>query len=287
MNQQPTVFIGCDTPYEQAKIVVFGAGFDGTTSYRPGTRFGPMAMRQESYGIETYSPYLNVDLEDALVFDAQDLDLPFGNTKRVLTRIEAMTKQIVMDEKIPCLLGGEHLLTLASVQAMLAKYPQLHIIHFDAHADLRDTYLDEPLSHACVMRRIHELVGNEKIHQFGIRSGTREEFDFAKSHTKMQRFDFTGLTACLAAIKDKPIYLSIDLDVLDPSCFPGTGTPEAGGVSFMELHAAIRQIGQYNVVGMDLMELAPGLDPSGSSSALACKILRELLLAVTIGGQYE
>ena len=183
------------------------------------------------------------------------------------------------------LLGGEHLVTLGAVRAVAEKYPGLHIIHFDAHADLRDDYLGAKLSHACVLRRCHEIVGDGRIHQFCIRSGERAEFEFAAQHTEMHKFDFTGLaelTEQLCATKE-PVYLTIDLDCLDPSCFPGTGTPEAGGVSFLQLLDAIRTVSKANIVGADLNELAPMLDISGVSTATACKVLRELLIALDKG----
>ena len=176
------------------------------------------------------------------------------------------------------MIGGEHLVTLGAVRAAVKKYPDLHIIHFDAHADLRDDYLGQKLSHACVMRRCHELVGDGKIFQFGIRSGDREEFIWGKDHVTTNKFDFTGLENIAEKIQNKPVYFTLDLDVLDPSCFPGTGTPEAGGVSFTELMSAIKSVSALNVVGIDVNELSPMLDQSGASTALACKLLREILL---------
>ena len=170
----------------------------------------------------------------------------------------------------------------AAVRAAAAKYPDLHIIHFDAHADLRDDYLGAKLSHACVLRRCHEILGDDHIHQFCIRSGEREEFQFARKHTDFHPFTFDGLEETVKELKEKqvPVYFTIDLDCLDPSVFPGTGTPEAGGVSFVELLEAIRTVSQVNLVGADVNELAPMLDASGVSTATACKVLRELLLAV-------
>ena len=273
-------FLGCDREYDEAKIVLFGAPFDSTTSYRPGTRFASRTMRAESYGLETFSPYL--DLEDAYVFDGGDLELPFGSVENALKDIEDFTRQIVNDGKIPLMIGGEHLVTLGSVRAVAEKYDDLHIIHFDAHADLRDDYLGAKLSHACVLRRCHEILGDNHIHQFCIRSGEREEFQFASKHTDFHPFTFEGLKETVRELKEKqvPVYFTIDLDCLDPSVFPGTGTPEAGGVSFIELLEAIRTVSQVNVVGADVNELAPMLDASGVSTATACKVLRELLLAV-------
>ena len=277
-------FIGCDAEYQDAAVVLYGAPFDSTTSFRPGARFGPAAMRHESFGLETYSPYQDADLTDFRIFDSGDLELCFGSAQQALSDIQARAQTILSDGKFPLLLGGEHLVTLGAVRAAAARYPGLHILHFDAHADLRDDYLGAKLSHACVLRRCHELVGDGHIHQFCIRSGDREEFQFAEVHTRMHRFGFDGLAQTVDMLRgmDAPVYLTIDLDCLDPSCFPGTGTPEAGGVSFPQLWEAIRMVAQDHVVGADLNELAPMLDASGTSTATACKVLRELLLAICL-----
>lgn len=280
MNKNIHTFIGCDNQYEESKIVIFGAPFDSTTSFRPGTRFASSAIRNESFGIETYSPYLDKDLNDILVFDYGDLELPYGNAEKVLKEIGIIIKKIIDDNKIPCMIGGEHLVTLGAISEVVKKYKDLHIIHFDAHADLRDEYMGEKLSHATVMRRCWDIVGDNKIFQFGIRSGEKEEFYWAKNHIYMNKFNFNGIEETVEKLKDKSIYLSIDLDVLDPSCFPGTGTPEAGGVSFNELLIATSIVSKLNIVGFDINELSPIYDQSGASTALACKLIRELLLLV-------
>ncbi|MEQ2457260.1 agmatinase [Flavonifractor hominis] len=283
MNPNIETFIGCDCPFEMADIVLFGAPFDSTTSFRPGARFGSSAMRHESFGLETYSPYQDKDLTDCRVFDSGDLELCFGSAEAALHDIEARAEEILSAGKLPLLLGGEHLVTLGSVRAVHKRHPEMHIIHFDAHADLRDDYLGAKLSHACVIRRCHELVGDGHIHQFCIRSGDREEFRFAKDHTDLHPFCFDGLDTLTEALarSGAPVYFTIDLDCLDPSAFPGTGTPEAGGVTFPQLLEAIRMVARTNVVGADVNELAPMLDPSGVSTAAACKVLRELLLALS------
>lgn len=279
---QPNVetFIGCDADYEEAKIVLFGAPFDSTTSFRPGARFGSAAMRHESFGLETYSPYQDADLTDYAVFDSGDLELCFGSAEAALADIEARARTILDDGKLPLLIGGEHLVTLGSVRAVAEKYPDLHIIHFDAHADLRQDYLGAQLSHACVIRRCHDILGDGRIHQFCIRSGDREEFRFAKVHTDMHPLTLDGLEETVAALGNTPVYFTIDLDCLDPSAFPGTGTTEAGGISFLQLLSAMRTVAKCNVVGADVNELAPMLDATGVSTATACKVLRELLLAL-------
>ena len=275
-------FIGCESSFEEASIVLYGAPFDSTTSFRPGARFGPSAMRHESFGLETYSPYQDKDIMDIRVFDSGDLELCFGSSEMALSDIEKRAEEILNAEKFPLLLGGEHLVTLGAVRAVAAKYPELHIIHFDAHADLRDDYLGAKLSHACVLRRCHEILGDGHIHQFCIRSGEREEFQFARKHTDFHPFTFDGLEETVRELKEKqvPVYFTIDLDCMDPSVFPGTGTPEAGGVTFMQLLHAIRLVSETKIVGADLNELAPMLDQSGVSTATACKVLRELLLSL-------
>lgn len=274
-------FIGCDAAYKDADTVLFGAPYDCTTSFRPGTRFASAAMRRESYGLELYSPYQGKELTDRKIFDGGDLELPFGAPEPMLRMIEKQAAGILKDGKRPFMLGGEHLVTLGAVRAAVKKFPDLHILHFDAHADLRDDYLGQKLSHACVLRRCHELVGDGKIYQFGIRSGDKSEFDWGKEHVFTRLFDFEGLDGALRALAGKPVYLTVDLDVLDPSVFPGTGTPEPGGVSFDALRKAVTDAcGALNVVAADVNELSPHYDASGASTAVACKIVREMLIAL-------
>ena len=275
-------FIGCGGEYEESRIVIFGAPFDSSTSFRPGTRFGSQAIRNESYGLETYSPYQKKDLTDFKIFDSGDLELPIGDTARVLYQIEDRAGEILRDGKLPFMIGGEHLVTLGSVRAAAKKYPDLCIVHFDAHADLRQDYLGVELSHACVLRRCWELVGDDRIFQFGIRSGDREEFLWAeKGHVNMHPFDLKGISQAVDRISGKPVYFTLDLDVLDPSVFPGTGTPEAGGVTFLELLQAVLLVcGKCRVIACDVNELCPPFDQSGVSTATAGKIVREMLLAL-------
>ncbi len=274
-------FLKCDWEYEEAKLVLFGAPFDGTTSFRPGTRFGPNAIRNESFGIETYSPYQDQDLVDRKICDIGDLDLPFGNTRRVLDMIQDVTSEIIEADKIPVMLGGEHLITLGAFEAVVKKYPDVQVLHLDAHTDLREEYLGETLSHSAVIKRIWDIIGDNRIYQFGIRSGERYEFEFAKEHTVMQKFNLDGFTDVVKKLKGKPVYFTLDLDILDPSIFSGTGTPEAGGVTYMELQQAVMQLKDLNIVGCDINELAPSYDASGVSTAVACKITREIMLAIS------
>lgn len=274
-------FLACDTAYEDARIVLYGAPYDSTTSFRPGTRFGPHAIRSESFGLESYSPYQDRDLADDRVLDIGDLELRFGGPESALADIEDCAGTLLEDGKLPFLLGGEHLVTLGAFRAVQRKHPDVHIIHFDAHADLRADYLGESLSHACVLRRCWELVGDGRIFQFGIRSGDRAEWQWGREHVCTHPFDLAGLSQTLATLEGKPVYFTLDLDVLDPSVFPGTGTPEPGGVSFDALRQAVTLVCQRaHVVGCDVNELSPHYDASGASTAVACKIVREMLLAL-------
>lgn len=274
-------FLCCDKEFEEAQTVLFGAPFDSTTSYRPGSRFGSAAIRRESYGIESYSPYQDKDLEDCAVFDSGDIELPLGDASLSLAQIEERAEAILQEGKRPFLLGGEHLVTLGAFRAVYRHCPQVHILHFDAHADLRDDYLGVKLSHACVLRRCWELCGDGKIFQFGIRSGDRQEFRWGKDHVFTHKFDLEGLEDTLEKLGDTPLYFTLDLDVLDPSVFPGTGTPEPGGISFDQLRQAVTLVCQKaNVIACDVNELSPPCDQSGVSTMAACKIVREMLLAL-------
>ncbi len=280
-------FIGCSASFDEADTVIFGAPFDCTASYRPGARFGPADIRSESFGIETYSPYQDKDLTDRRIFDSGSPELRYGSPESALEDIEKRTEEILAAGKLPVMLGGEHLVTLGAFRAVCGKYDNdVYLLHFDAHADLRDDYLGQKLSHACVIRRCHELIGDGRIFQFGIRSGDREEFEFAKAHTQMYKagiggVSFDALDGVIQRLEGKRVYLTIDLDVLDPAFFCGTGTPEAGGADFGQLlEAIIKTCGSLNIVGADMTELSPHYDSSGASTAIACKLLRELLLAV-------
>lgn len=282
LNKNIVSFLGCDAEYDEARVVLFGAPFDSTTSFRPGTRFAGPAIRGDSWGLETYSPYQDRDLTDCHIFDSGDLELAIGDSEKVLAVIEERAETILKDDKLPFLIGGEHLVTLGSIRAAARKYPDLHIIHLDAHTDLREDYLGVRLSHACVIRRCWEILGNGRIHQFGIRSGEKDEFEWAKSgHTSLHPFDLEGLEETVESLKGKTVYFTLDLDVLDPSVFPGTGTPEPGGIDYMTLQRAVIAVCQnVCLVGCDVNELCPPYDASGVSTAVACKIIREMLLAI-------
>jgi agmatinase len=274
------VFQSCEASYEEAKVVVFSSPMDATCSFRPGTRFAGPAIRVDSFGVEWYSPYRDMDLKDYLTCDIGDIYIPTGDVEGSLASIKNTAQQIVADGKKVMMIGGEHLVTLPVVEVYAKKYSDLHIIHFDAHTDLRDEFFGRKLSHATVLKRCFDIVGPGKIYQFGIRSGDKSEFVWAnEGNTKLRKFDFVGLAEVVNQLKNKPVYLTIDLDVLDPSIFPGTGTPEAGGVSYKELLAALDEISKLNhLVGADMVELSPHYDHSGGSTAVAAKTLRELIL---------
>ena len=163
LNKNIETILGCDAEYEDATTVLFGAPFDSTTSYRPGTRFGSSAIRHESFGMETYSPYQDKDMTDYAFFDSGDIELCIGSSQLALEAIKERARTILADGKRPFMLGGEHLVTLGAFRAAAEKYPDIHIVHFDAHADLREDYLDVKLSHACVIRRCWDIIGDGKI----------------------------------------------------------------------------------------------------------------------------
>lgn len=277
-------FLGMESSYDESKVVVFGVPFDGTTSYRPGTRFAAGQMRCESDGIETYSPLLDLDLEDYTLCDAGDVNLSNGNTVKILSEIEEVAQDILNDDKKPLMIGGEHLVTLPVIRALVKKDPDVYLLHFDAHTDLRETYNNEVLSHATVIRRCWDILGDGRIFQFGIRSGMKQEFDFAlkEKHTYMEPFSIQTVQDIVNQLNGKKVYITIDLDILDPAIFPGTGTPEPGGITYRELETVFKAIKEADIelVGADLVELSPHYDQSGVSTIVACKVLRELSLLV-------
>lgn len=260
--------------------MLVGAGYDGTSSYRDGSRLAPEALRRETVlAQEDYSPYFRRDLKDRAVHDLGNVEIPPGDPDTVLPRIEAVSRFIVEEGKTPFFLGGEHLITLPAVTPLLQKYADLHIIQLDAHLDLMDELFGKRLSHGTVMRRIGERLGkNNRIYQVGIRSGSPEEYRFAAAHTRLFEFDTIGFLQQISELKGKPVYLSVDLDVFDPALLPGTGTPETGGIFFPEFIRLLRALEQLQIVGGDMVELAPQIDPTGNSTITASKILRELLI---------
>lgn len=277
------VFIASKPSYEESKAVIYGMPMDFTVSFRPGSRFGPARIREVSLGLEEYSPYLDRHLEDVKFYDAGDIPLPFGNAGRSIDMIEEFVDKMLADDKFPLGLGGEHLVSWPIIKAMYKKYKEdLVIIHIDAHADLREHYEGEPLSHSTPIRKACELLGPEKIYSFGIRSGMREEFEYAReSGMYMAKFDVAQpLKEVLPNLVGKNVYVTIDIDVLDPSAAPGTGTAEAGGITSKELLQAIHLIADtdFNIVGADIVEVAPAYDPSEQTQIAASKFVREILL---------
>jgi agmatinase len=274
-------FMGSCDKYDESKAVIVGIPMDYTVSFRPGTRMGPAKIREVSYGLEDYSILADDSLENKHFFDAGNLDIPFGNVDKSLKMIGEVAQDILSDDKIPVFLGGEHLISYPIIKEVTKKYPDLVVLHFDAHADLRDSYCGEKLSHATVLRRASEHLKEKHIYQFGIRSGIKEEFIFAKGHTNIYpckvREPFFQV---LEELKNRPIYVTLDIDVLDPAFAPGTGTPEPGGCSSQEILEVILAFKKLNIVGFDLVEVSPAYDPSEITSILGAKILREVLIAL-------
>jgi agmatinase len=272
-------FIGSIDQYAEAKVVILGVPLEATLSFRPGTRFAPQQIRTVSVGIEEYSVYRNRELNEVLFFDAGDIAFPLGNLDLSLQMIEQAASQITLDQKKALFIGGEHLVSYPLIKALTKQYPDLVVLHFDAHADLRPDYLGQELSHATVMRQVSKIVKEKSIFQFGIRSGTREEFAYAKEKTTLFiEAVLEPLVSILPQIKGRPVYLSIDIDVADPAYAPGTGTPEAGGCSSRELMAVIHTLQDQNIVGMDLVEVSPMNDINDQTSLLAAKLIREAIL---------
>ncbi|WP_314590801.1 agmatinase [Paenibacillus terrigena] len=275
------VFICSSDDYENSKAVIYGMPMDFTVSFRPGSRFGPPRIREVSIGLEEYSPYLDKSITDMTYFDAGDLLLPFGNAARSLDIIGEFVGKLLADDKFPIGLGGEHLVSWPIFQEVYKKYPDLAIIHFDAHADLRESYEGEPLSHSTPLRKAAGLMGGKNIYQFGIRSGSREEFQYARENINFHPFEvLEPLKKVLPELAGRPVYVTIDIDVLDPSAAPGTGTAEAGGITSKELLDAVHAIARsnVNVVGCDLVEVAPAYDPTEQTQIVAAKVIREMLL---------
>ncbi|MGG3736611.1 agmatinase [Aeribacillus pallidus] len=276
------VFIKSHPSYEESQAVIYGMPMDWTVSYRPGSRFGPARIREVSIGLEEYSPYLDRELEEVKYFDAGDIPLPFGNAERSLELIEEFVDKVLADGKFPLGLGGEHLVSWPVIKAMYKKYPDLAIIHMDAHTDLRTDYEGEPLSHATPIRKAAELMGPENVYSFGIRSGMKEEFEWAKENGMyIAKFEvLEPLKEVLPKLKGRPVYVTIDIDVLDPAHAPGTGTVDSGGITSKELLASIHEIArsEVNVVGADLVEVAPIYDHSEQTANTASKLIREMIL---------
>ena len=276
------VFIKSHPNFEESQVVLYGMPMDWTVSYRPGSRFGPARIREVSIGLEEYSAYLDRELEDVKYYDAGDIPLPFGNPQKSIDIIEDFVDQVLAAGKFPLGMGGEHLVSWPVMKAMYKKYPDLAIIHFDAHTDLREEYEGEPLSHSTPIRKIAEHIGPSNVYSFGIRSGMKEEFEWAKQNgMHISKFEvLEPLKQILPTLAGRPVYVTIDIDVLDPAHAPGTGTVDCGGITSKELLASIHAIArsEVNVVGGDLVEVAPIYDPSEQTANTASKLIREMLL---------
>lgn len=275
-----TKFMGSTESYEDANIVMVGVPMDFTCSFRPGTRFGPQKIREVSIGIEEYSIYMDKSLEDFKYYDAGDLDLPIGNVEKSLELIGQAAKEVVEDRKFPLFIGGEHLISVPVIKEVYKKYgDELIVIHFDAHADLREGYLGCPNSHASAIRRLVDFMPGKNIYQFGIRSGTKEEFEYAKENTNMYTIEvLEPLKKVIDKFKGKPVYFTLDIDVVDPAYANGTGTPEPGGISSKELLQALGLVKDLNLVGFDLVEVSPHYDQSDRTALLAAKVIRDMII---------
>lgn len=268
-------WMGQNEDYDSSDIVMLGMPFDGTVSYRSGSRFAPELIRLASWGLETYSPYFDKTLDNVNFHDAGDLEFPLGNTYKSLELIKENVEQIYKDKKRVFGIGGEHLVTLPTLEAVSKFYNDITVVHFDAHTDLRQEYLGEEMSHSAVIYHIGEIIGLDNIKQIGIRSGTQEEFAIMKKHKTLLK-----TPEQLKNLKNNNVFVSVDLDVLDPSILPGTGTPEAGGLSFDDLVNWFKELRGLNIVGADVVELSPHYDASGVSTAVATKVIRELLMCL-------
>ena len=279
MDKTEQVFVGCEAAYDEASTVLFGAPFETGKSRRKDANRAPSAVRKGSIRIETFSPYLHADLLDLKIHDAGNLALAEFSTAAVLETIESFCGKVHDDEKMPVMIGGGHIVTFGAVCAAASRWPNLAVLHFGAHANLRREFEGEFFSCRTVMRRVWDLIGDGRIYQFGVRSGGREEFTWAGDHVRIELESANGIDSCAEAVLSRQVYITVDLDVLDPAEFPGTSLPEAGGMSYRALYDALLSLRGLDVVGFDICGLSPRFDRSGASTALACKLLREMLIA--------
>jgi len=281
-NNEGAIFMCAQRGIDQCRVSLLGVPYDGTCCFRPGARFGPSAVREDSYGIETYCPQLNLDLEDINFADIGSLDVPLGDAKLTLDYISDATNILLKNNLKPLIIGGEHSITSGVIKSIITNYPDLIMLQLDAHADLRDEWLGSKFSHACTMKRCLEILPSKKIFQIGIRSGTKSEFlEMNNSKRLIQHTlgeNAKSLEKALKSFKGRPIYLTFDLDWFDPSIMPGTGTPEPGGYFWGDFAAIIDVIKSHNLIGADVVELSPKLDNTGISSILAAKVIRSLIM---------
>ena len=272
-------YISAKASFKESKIVILGCPYDGSASFRPGARFGPSAIRKASWGIETYSPYFDKDLSELSIHDMGVLELPLGEKKASLALIRKALRRILAEKKFPILLGGDHLITLPIVEEIIRVYPHFYLIQIDAHTDLRENYLGETLSHSTVMRRVVDRLGEKRLFQIGIRSGTEDEFKVAKKMRSIISPNREALRSMVKRLRNQPVYITLDLDVIDPSLLPGVGTPEPGGFTFERFLSLLKELQPLHVIGFDMVELTPDYDPNQISSITASVILREMILA--------
>jgi len=274
-----TNFIAANASFKNSRGVILGCPYDGSASFRPGARFGPSAIRRASWGIETFSPYFQRDLIQCSIHDMGDLELPSGEKKLSLDLIRKALGKILSGKKFPILLGGDHLITLPIIEEILSFHPSLHIVHIDAHTDLREEYLGESLSHSTVMKRALDRLGKGRLFQIGIRSGAEEEFKLARKMKSIVSLEPGSLSLMVKNLRNKPVYITLDLDAIDPSLLPGVGTPEPGGLTFQQFISLLKKLQTLQVIGFDIVELTPDYDPTQISSITASVILREMILA--------
>ncbi|MFH1821797.1 MAG: agmatinase [Methanobacteriota archaeon] len=275
---------GCfDLPYEKADVVFLGAPIDVTSSYRPGYRFAPAKIREASTNLETYVMSAGVDVFEKLnITDLGDVMVTPTDLTKTGARITQAVKSVLRDGKTPVILGGEHTVSYFTLKA----FDDIFVIHLDAHRDLRDEYLGDKLCHATVMRRVLDRLPVDRLIQIGVRSCSKEEAEFSKdagvvAYTADQTIDEPKriISEVKKLAGKSKVYLSIDLDVLDPAFAPGVSTPEPGGLSTVELLRILRELGKLDISGFDVVELVPPYDDETTSFA-AARIIYELLAAM-------
>ncbi len=261
--------------YKDADIVIFGLPYDRTSSFIPGSRFGPQYIRQSTENIEEYSPYQERSLAEIKICDLGD---HYFTTADHIKEIEQAVDKIYADKKTAVFLGGEHTITYPIIKAINKHIKSFSVIHFDAHCDLRDEYLGEKVCHATALRRVSDIIGIEKIYQFGIRSGPKEEFEFNKNLFKFKAYE--PLKKIINKIQD-PLYLTVDIDVLDPRVMPCVATPEPGGISYQELLDSLLLLKGRTIIGADILEYNPLTAAPYPSGCTAAGLLREMILLLT------
>ena len=279
---QELFFADADSGYEKARYVICGVPFDGTSSFRLGSRLAPDEMRKASYNFESYNSFFDIDLSDVCIHDAGNLDVA-ENIDGTLSLISANAEKFAGDGKIPVMLGGEHSLSYPFVRACKNKYPDLGFVVLDAHMDLRDEFHGEKNSHACISKHIIDDL-TKKYVSIGIRSGTCEEYEYVRENKiKMYSAEDVysrGIEQIISEFREYirgPVYLSVDMDAIDPAYAPALGTPEPYGITPRDVRTVISCLAPY-IVGFDLVEIAPAYD-SGNTAVLGAKLVRDFIAA--------